>query len=150
MNTKKTTVWLFTGLRVFIGWHFLFEGISKLFDPSWSATSYLMESKWLMSGFFHWLIGNSTTLKIVDFMNIWGLIIIGICLFIGAFTRLASIAGVLLLTLYYFASPPFVASSMPTVSHFYIVNYNFIEATLLIAIASFPKNYLYGIQRQFA
>jgi uncharacterized membrane protein YphA (DoxX/SURF4 family) len=147
MESKKYSVWLFTGLRVIIGWHFLFEGISKLFNPAWSSTSYLMESKWFLSGFFHWLIGNSTTLALVDFMNIWGLILIGTLLFIGAYTRIASIMGALLLTLYYIANPPFVESSLPTTSHFYIVNYNFIEALLLIAIATFPKDYLYGIQR---
>lgn len=147
METKKLTSWLFTGLRIIIGWHFLYEGISKLFNPNWSSASYLMESKWLFAGFFHWLIGNNTSLQIVDFMNIWGLLIIGTCLFIGAFTRIASISGALLLLLYYVANPPFVESSLPSTSHFYIINYNLIEAVLLIAIATFPKEYLYGMQR---
>jgi len=149
-NRKKITVWLFTILRIIVGWHFLYEGIAKLFNPNWSSASYLMESKWLFSGFFHWLIGNNTTLQIVDFLNIWGLILVGFCLFIGIFTRAASISGALLLLLYYIANPPFVYSSLPTTSHFYILNYNLIEAVVLIALATFPKDYLWSIQRLIA
>jgi len=70
-NQNKTTVWFLTILRIVVGWHFLFEGISKLFNPNWSSASYLIESKWLFSGFFHWLISNNTTLQVVDFLNIW-------------------------------------------------------------------------------
>jgi len=108
-----------------------------------------MESQWLFSGFFHWMISNGTILQIVDFLNIWGLVIIGFCLFTGLFTRIASISGALLLLFYYVASPPFVYSSIPSVSHFYIIDYNIIEAFVLIIMATFPKGYLYGIQRFF-
>jgi uncharacterized membrane protein YphA (DoxX/SURF4 family) len=146
-NQTKVSVWLFTILRIVIGWHFLYEGIAKLFNPNWSSTAYLMESKWLFAGFFHWVIGNSTTLQIVDFLNIWGLMIIGTCLFIGFFTRPASIAGALLLLMYYIANPPFMPSTIPSTSHFYIINYNLIEAVVLIVIASFPADYLWSVQR---
>ena len=146
-NQNKITKWVLTVLRIAIGWHFLYEGIAKLFNPTWSAASYLMESKWLFSGFFHWLISNNSTLQVVDFFNIWGLIIIGLCLFLGVFTRAASISGAFLLLLYYIANPPFVYSSIPSASHFYLINYNLLEAVILIALASFTKDYFYGLQR---
>ncbi len=149
-SKNKIAIWLFTFMRIVVGWHFLFEGLSKLFNPGWSSTSYLMESQWLFSGFFHWLIGNNTTLQVVDFLNTWGLIIIGTFLFIGIFTRAAAVSGSFLLLLYYLANPPFVYSSMPTISHFYIINYNLIEAVVLIVIASFPKDYLWSVQRFIA
>ena len=28
-------------LRVLIGWHFLYEGVSKLINPYWSSAAYL-------------------------------------------------------------------------------------------------------------
>jgi uncharacterized membrane protein YphA (DoxX/SURF4 family) len=148
MNSKNgITVWILTIIRIFAGWHFLYEGIVKLFNPNWSAASYLMESKWLFSGFFHWLISNPGRLGVVDFLNTWGLILIGLFLFIGLFTRIVAISGTLMLLMYYIASPPFVSSSIPTASHFYIINYNLIEAIVLIGLASFPKDYLFGVQR---
>ena len=146
-ENSKVTVWMLTILRIVIGWHFLYEGLAKLGNPNWSSASYLMESKWLFSGFFHWLISNSSALQFVDFLNIWGLIIIGVCLFLGIFSRIASISGAMLLLLYYVANPPFVYSSIPSTSHFYLINYNFIEAVILIAIAVFPQENLLSIQR---
>ena len=149
-DTGKITTWLLTILRIVIGWHFLFEGLAKLANPNWSSALYLMESKWLFSGFFHWMIGNNTTLQIVDFLNIWGLILIGICLFTGLFTRYASIGGAFLLMLYYVANPPFVTSSIPSQSHFYILNYNLIEAVVLIVLASYRKDAFWGLQRMMS
>jgi len=148
--SKQYRTYVFTILRIVIGWHLLYEGVVKLFNPNWSSASYLMESKWLFSGVFHWLIGNNSTLQVIDFLNIWGLILIGFCLFVGLFTRSASISGALLLLLYYVANPPFVYSSMPSTSHFYIFNYNLIEAIALLALASLHKDYLWGIQRWIA
>ena len=144
---NRTTIWIFTILRIIVGWHFLYEGIVKLFNPNWSSASYLMESKWLFSGFFHWLISNAATLRAVDFINTWGLLLIGFCLFVGLITRFASISGALLLIMYYIANPPFVYSSIPATSHFYIINYNLIEAVILIGLASLPKDWLWGINR---
>jgi uncharacterized membrane protein YphA (DoxX/SURF4 family) len=146
-NNNRITELIFTVLRVLVGWHFLYEGLVKLFNPNWSSASYLMESKWLFSGLFHWLISNSTTLQIVDFLNTWGLLIIGLCLFVGIFTRIACIFGALLLLMYYIASPPFVYSSIPATSHFYLINYNLIEAVVLLGLTIFPKDYLWGLQR---
>ncbi len=148
-SDRRLTVWIFTTLRVIIGWHFLYEGLVKLFNPGWSSAAFLLESKWLLSGFFHWLVGNYTALGIVDFLNTWGLIIIGMCLFIGVFTRIAGISGFMLLMLYYLASPPFVYSSIPSPSHFYIINYNLIEAIVLAGLTSLPADNLWSIQRLY-
>lgn len=148
MKIKKGfTVWIFTAVRIVIGWHFLYEGIVKAFNPDWSSASYLMESKWLFSGFFHSIASNPATLAAVDALNTWGLILIGLSLFTGIFARWASVSGALLLIMYYFASPPFINSSVPSASHFYIINYNLLEAVVLIALASLPKDYLPGLQR---
>jgi uncharacterized membrane protein YphA (DoxX/SURF4 family) len=146
---NELKAWSFSLLRIIIGWHLLYEGIVKIFNPNWTSAHYLRESKWLFSGFFQWIISDSTALHIADFLNAWGLVVIGFMLFTGIFTRIASISGALLLLLYYVANPPFVYSSIPSVSHFYIINYNLIEAFILIILAMFPRDYLYGVQRLF-
>jgi uncharacterized membrane protein YphA (DoxX/SURF4 family) len=147
IHTNRFIVWIFTILRIIIGWHFLYEGIVKLFNPNWSSASYLMESKWLFAGFFHWLISNPSSLKAIDLINTWGLLLIGFCLFVGLLTRVTSISGALLLLFYYIANPPFVYSSIPSTGHFFIINYNLIEATVLIGLAFLPENYLWGLGR---
>jgi uncharacterized membrane protein YphA (DoxX/SURF4 family) len=148
INIKTRTItWIFTLLRIIVGWHFLYEGIVKLFNPNWSSASYLMESKWLLSGFFHGIAANPAILKAVDLFNTWGLLVIGISLFVGFFTRITSISGSVLLLFYYIASPPFIESSIPSTGHFYIINYNLIEALILIGLALLPKDYMWGVQR---
>ena len=136
-----------TILRVLIGWHFLYEGISKLAMDNWSSSGYLLESKWLFAGFFHWIISNPTALAIVDFLNVWGLILIGLGLFVGMFTRLASISGMILLIMYYIANPPFAWSSVPAQGQFYIINLNLIEAGMLLVFALLSKEYLWSLDR---
>ena len=45
MSTRQMTI--FVILRVAIGWHFLYEGITKVLNPNWSSIGYLMDSKGL-------------------------------------------------------------------------------------------------------
>ncbi|MCF8225340.1 MAG: DoxX family protein [Bacteroidales bacterium] len=134
MNTKnsriKTTV--ITLIRAAIGWHFLYEGLSKLFMESWSAKSYLANATGFLSGFYHWLAEGATVIKVIDFLNIYGLIIIGLLLFTGILIRWSAAAGTLLLLLYYFAYPPFGTSLFGSPEgHFFVVNRNLIEAFIL-------------------
>jgi len=44
---KKYSSYLLTVLRILIGWHFLYEGITKLINPAWTAKYYLLGSKWI-------------------------------------------------------------------------------------------------------
>jgi len=123
----------------------LYEGISKLLIKDWTSFSYLANTSGFLSGFYHWLASSDGLLKIVDFLNIYGLLFIGIGLFLGMFTQLAAMAGALLLTLYYFAYPPFGDSLFNTVEgHFFIVDRNFIEIAVLIFYL-FCKEKGYGI-----
>jgi len=133
MDRSRLKVTVFTIIRVAIGWHFLYEGLSKLFMEDWSSQSYLANATGFLSGFYQWLASSEAVVRVVDIFNIYGLILIGLALFLGIFIRLASSAGILLLVLYYFAYPPFGTSLFGSPEgHFYIVNRNFIEAFLLL------------------
>ena len=106
-NLKKNNTltspqqWGLIILRVIIGWHFLYEGIAKLIDKDWSSVEFLNESQWILSGFADWIISDPNVLSVVDFLNTWGLIAIGLGLIFGLFSRVASIAGAFLLLIYY-------------------------------------------------
>lgn len=56
-------------LRIVIGWHFLYEGVTRLLLPHWSAASYLEVSRWLFASFFKWIAANPGVLKVVDDVN---------------------------------------------------------------------------------
>jgi len=135
----------FSVLRMAIGWHFLFEGVSKLVIPNWSSYSYLANSTGPFSWFYQMMVSSPEILKVIDILNIYGLILIGLGLFIGIFSRLAALAGTFLLALYYFAYPPFGASLFSVgEGHLFIVDKIFIEAGVLIFIV-FYKEKGFGI-----
>lgn len=132
MNWKKL---LITAFRAAIGWHFLYEGVSKLVAGNWSATGYLSSSTGPFSGFYQWMSGSESLMNIIDPLNIAALILIGSALFLGLAIRASAISGILLLMLYYFAHPPFGGSIMSGAEgNLYIVNKNLIEALALVVI----------------
>ncbi|MCX6221006.1 MAG: DoxX family protein [Bacteroidia bacterium] len=123
---------LITLLRVAIGWHFLFEGWSKILIQNWSSSGYLLNTSGFFSPFYHWLASAPVLMHITDFLNVYGLILIGLALFIGLFSRAATLAGALLLTLYYFAYPPYGNLLTSGDAHLFIVDKLFIEAAALL------------------
>ena|SRR3989304_1890658 len=136
-------------LRVIIGWHFLHEGIIKLLNKSWSSSSYLSEAKWILSGLFHEIAENPKWIKVVDFLNIWGLIFIGTSLIIGLFSRMALIAGMLLLLIYYLGTIPLpgLDYNFPTEGNYLIVNKILIELVALLVLFFFPTSKYLGFDK---
>lgn len=136
-----------TVIRVAIGWHFLFEGLSKIMAGNWTASAYLSNTSGFLSGFYHWLANSPVLLQTTDVMNMYGLLLIGLALFIGLYVRVASVFALLLLFMYYFAYPPFGGSLISaSEGHLFIVNKIFIEAVALIFIL-YSKEKGFGIDR---
>jgi len=122
-----------TLLRVAIGWHFLYEGLTKVMTTGWSAQSYLLNTTGFLSGFYHALANSPVLLRLTDALNLYGLLLIGLALFIGLFIRYAAAAGTLLLVLYYFAYPPFGNQFLHgSEGQLFIVDKIFIEAVALV------------------
>ncbi len=91
-NNLQYSTWQLTWLvtfRVIIGWHFLYEGMVKVTNPNWSSVGYLLDSSGIFKEFFLSIATNPDILNIADFLNMWGLIAIGLGLILGAFTRVA-------------------------------------------------------------
>jgi thiosulfate dehydrogenase [quinone] large subunit len=141
--------WALVILRVGIGWHFLYEGITKLLNPDWSSLGYLMDSGGIFEGLFQSMAGNATVLNVVDFLNVWGLILIGAGLILGLFTRIATIAGMVLLAFYYLSHPPIVGITyaIPSEGNYLWVNKNLLELLALWVILVFPTWKQIGMDR---
>ena len=136
-------------LRVLIGWHILYEGVSKLINPYWSSAAYLLDSKWIFSGLAKTIVSNPTLLTISDYVNMWGLTLVGLCLLLGVFSRQAALSGMVFISLYYFFAPPFLGLeySRPGEGSYIIVNKNLIEACTLFVLYHFPTSHLIGLDR---
>jgi thiosulfate dehydrogenase [quinone] large subunit len=136
-------------LRVLIGWHILYEGVSKLINPYWSSAAYLLDSKWIFSGLAKTIVSNPTLLTISDYVNMWGLTLVGLCLILGAFNRQATFGGMVFILLYYLFAPPLLGLeySKPGEGSYIIVNKNLIEACALFVLYYFPTSHLIGLDR---
>lgn len=149
-STKTFTTFQLTALvllRMLIGWHILYEGISKLLTPNWTSALFLTDSHWILSGFSNWIISNDGVLNVVDFLNTWGLIAIGAGLILGLFTRIAAYAGMGLLIMYYLNNIPLIGIeySLPAEGNYLIVSKTLIEAAALLVLAVFPTGAVFGL-----
>ena len=149
LNYSKSQLYLLTALRVVIGWHFLYEGLVKLANPDWSSIGFLLDSKGVLSNLFYSLASNSDILKVVDTLNIAGLVLIGLGLILGSFTRLATIGGIILLAFYYLSHPPFIGLKyiLPMEGSYLVVSKNLIELVALCVLLVFPTSYIFGLDR---
>ena len=136
-------------LRFLIGWHFLYEGISKLLNPYWSSAAYLLDSKWIFSGLANTIVSNPNLLTISDYINMWGLTLVGISLIFGIYSRYGSLIGMGFIMLYYLFAPPLVGPEYgkPNEGSYIIVNKNLIEACALWVLYSFPTSQHIGLDR---
>ena len=149
LSYSKNQLYSLIALRIVIGWHFLYEGLVKLANPDWSSIGFLLDSKGIFSNFFYSLASNPDVLNVVDTMNIAGLILIGLGLILGSFTRLATIGGIVLLAFYYLSHPPFVGLKyvLPMEGSYLVVNKNLIELVSLCVLLVFPTGHILGFDR---
>jgi thiosulfate dehydrogenase [quinone] large subunit len=136
-------------LRVLIGWHFLYEGLSKLTTPGWSAAGYLLQARGPCAGLFRWMAADPDVLAVVNQLNMWGLSLIGLGLLLGCLTRLASAAGILVIALFYLCNPPFVGYfySIPMEGSYLIVNKNLVELAALAVVLVTGSGRAAGLDR---
>ena len=136
-------------LRLFIGWHLLYEGMAKISNANWTSAAYLLDSKWIFSGLAKWMVTNPNVLGVVDTLNMWGLTIIGLSLMLGLFSRWSCIAGAGLISLYYLFHPPLVGLeySKPPEGSYLIIDKNLIEACALFVLAVFPTSHITGLDK---
>jgi thiosulfate dehydrogenase (quinone) large subunit len=135
-------------LRILIGWHFLYEGVIKAYNPSWTSRGYLLSAS-ILKPFFAWLASDSL-ITVIDYLNIYGLIAIGISLIVGIKVKWGCVGGILLLLFYYLAHPPFPSLPQgPSEGSYWIVNKNLVEMAALFVIYQFPLTSVFGLESLF-
>lgn len=137
-------------LRILIGWHFLYEGIIKLYNPDWTSFGYLASAQGPLKPVFQALTAEAV-IPWVDTLNWAALVFVGITLILGVAERLGALVGVGLLLLYYLAHPSW--PGMPQINtegSYWIVNKNLIEAVACLVLFYNPTGKLFGLSRLFS
>lgn len=146
--SKMQITWLVI-LRVFIGWHFMYEGVVKILNPKWTSLPYLLDSKGPAADFFIKLTQDSSLMEVVNFLNEWCLILIGFALITGFFARIACVGGMGLLIMYSLSHPSFIGATymMPFEGSYLWIDKNLVEFAALGVLCTFPTSRVIGLDR---
>lgn len=126
-------------LRLSLGWLYFYAGITKVLNPEWTSAGYLKNAKTFAFG-YQWMLDPSI-LQVVDFLNEWGLTLLGISLFAGFLIRISAYAGVALMGLYYLAAIDFLYPN----SHAFLVDEHIIYILALLVLAAFQTGEIWGL-----
>ena len=145
----NTQTFLLVALRLLLGWYFLYEGIVKIANPDWSSYGYLMDSQGFFAGIFHSMAAKANVVVVADWLNKWGLTLIGLGLLLGFLTQYALFFGMLLLIMYYCSHPPLASITylMPQEGSYLWVNKTLIEIFTMALLMAFPTGQIVGIDR---
>ena len=149
MKLSRGPMIAITVLRVVIGWHFLYEGLSKLTAPSFTAAGYLKQARGPFAELFRSLATQPSLLDNVNLITMWGLTLVGLFLILGLFTRLASLAGIGFILMFYLAAPPLIGYfySIPSEGSYLIINKNLVELCALAVILVTGSGKFAGLDR---
>lgn len=132
-------------LRVLVGWHFLYEGVVKWYNPDWTAFGYLQSSQGPLAGLFH-MLAQEPILGPVNLANKLVLTLVGVFLLLGVLERIGTLLGLGILLLYYLAHPPFPGLDQLAVEgNYWLVNKNLIEFAVLLLLLRVPTGSLFGL-----
>lgn len=126
--------------RIALGWLFFYAGITKIINSDWSAAGYLQGAKTL-TGLYHWF-AQPDILPVINFINEWGLLLLGLSLLMGVFVRLSSIFGAILMLLYYFPvlEFPYIGRNS------FLVDEHIIYALALLLLAALRAGRMWGLE----
>lgn len=149
-NYTTTQLTALIVLRVLTGWYFLYEGVTKLLSPTWSAYGYLMDSKGWLTPLFTSMAESPSVLTLVNYLNIYGLTLIGLSLLLGIFSRAGSIGAIVMLALFYLSHPPLMDVNYvlrPEGSYLWVDKNLIILASVVVSGLVFPTSGRVGIDR---
>jgi thiosulfate dehydrogenase (quinone) large subunit len=149
MKLSRGPMIAITVLRVVIGWHFLYEGLTKLTAPSFTAAGYLKQARGPFGEMFKSIASQPNLLANADLITMWGLTLVGLFLMLGLFTRLASLAGIGFILMFYMAAPPLIGYfySIPSEGSYLIINKNLVELCALAVIFATGSGKFAGLDR---
>jgi len=138
-NAKRVLLLL---TRLSMGWIFFYAGITKVLNPEWTAAGFLKGAK-TFNGFYSWLASDGM-IGFVNFLNEWGLTLLGVSLILGALVKLSSYCGALLMLLYYFPSLDFPMAG----AHSFLIDEHIIYILLLLFFVFVKAGRIYGLDEK--
>ncbi|WP_136715444.1 DoxX family membrane protein [Halorientalis salina] len=126
------------GLRLVMGWTFFYAGITKVLDPEWTAAGFLLNAIPEGNPFGGlWATLANEWVWLIDPLNAWGLMLVGLCLLLGALVRWAAIWGAVMMLFYWAAALP-LANGI-------VIDDHIVYALLLFGLGAFGAGRIFGL-----
>jgi thiosulfate dehydrogenase [quinone] large subunit len=143
-------------LRTLIGWHFLYEGYTKLLHPAWgrsgapvtawSSAAYLKAATGPFAEVFH-ALGNASWIGGLDVVVAGALVLVGLSLMLGLFTQAGCAGAAVLLAMFYLSAIPMGLPEARSEGTYLFVNKNLVEAAAVIVVLAFRTGRIAGLDR---
>jgi len=146
MASRFQKISLFLG-RIIAGLYFVNFGLSALWTPHWSPSG-LIASAHTFSNFYH-VVATSSLLSTLAPVIEFGCLIIGACLVLGLFARIAAVVGIALTLFLYVATLAFPYVCTGSACSSYLVNDYLLVASLLFVLLSFGAHEVFSVSRLF-
>lgn len=126
-------------------------GPIKALDAEFKEAAYdVLDTEQLASGP---VPGPWQQIEMIDMTTIYGLVILGMLLIAGLFSRIAALGAAVLLLSFYLAMPPWPGvvdfQELPGPEHSYLIDKNLIEVCALLALACMPTGQWFGLDSFF-
>ncbi len=131
-------------MRLAMGWILFWGGLEKLLDPTWSAAGYLANAINPANPFVEVFVGMAGS-TLVDSLVIWGLLLTGLGLLLGAFTRLCALFAAVMMFLFWLAALQGGLFAFLPLEHGFVVNEHVIYILLLWGVSSFGAGQVLGL-----
>ena len=141
-------------LRTLVGWHFLYEGYTKLLHPAWSqagaplppwsSAAYLKAATGPFASLFHWM-GNASWIGSLDLAVAAGLTAVGLSLMLGLFTQVGCGGALALLAGFYLSAVPTGGADVRAEGTYLLVNKNLVEACAVLVLLVFRTGSIAGV-----
>lgn len=137
MNTFQKVSLLIA--RLSMGWFFLYAGFVKVINPDFSAAGYILQTHHLV-GLYQWF-ASPAILPIINFLNAWGQVAIGLALIVGLLTRFTSGVGIFLMVMYYIPVLNFPLAGQ----HGYIIDDHILYIATFLILIAFNAGKIWGV-----
>ena|SRR3989338_2471281 len=127
-------------LRLAIGWVFFYAGWTKVITyftdaKDWTAAGFLGNLDGPFASLFSSMAGN----PLIDKLNAWGLLLVGIAIILGILIRWSALWGVVLMVLYWVAGfPP---------ENSFIIDDHIIYSLVFIVLAAIGAGRIWGLDK---
>lgn len=143
-------------LRTLVGWHFLYEGYTKLLHPAWSlggaplppwsSAAYLKAATGPLAPLFHGM-GNASWIGSLDLVIAVALTAVGVSLMLGLFTQFGCGGALALLMMFYLSAVPTGGVDARAEGTYLLVNKNLVEASAVLVLLAFRTGSIAGVDR---